>query len=131
MTHFVQHVAIMTAQTATKAKASYLPTLIMLALFGGVWYFFLRPRRQAMKKQMSEQKSYEVGDEVVTIGGLIGVVVDLDADRVTIRTGAGSTSTELVFLKQAIKSKAPQPVVAEPQTESPEGDGQGDGAEGQ
>ncbi|MEI6700556.1 MAG: preprotein translocase subunit YajC [Actinomycetota bacterium] len=131
MTHFVHHVAIMTAATATKAKPNYLPTIIMLALFGGVWYFFLRPRRQAMKKQMSEQKSYEVGDEVVTIGGLIGIVVDIESDRVTIRSGVGATSTEMVFLKQAIKSRAPQPVVTEPAAESPEGDEKVDGAEDQ
>jgi len=110
--------AVLTAATtAKKSSQSYLPMLVILALFGLVWYFFLRPRRKAMMEQQRQGSQFQVGDEVMTVGGLIGTVVATDGDRITLRTGGADGLTggaEMTFIRQAIKGKPPAPKVVEP-----------------
>jgi preprotein translocase subunit YajC len=94
---------------ATKAKStSTLPLLIIAVLIGVFYFFVLRPRAAKQKAARAQVKAAEVGDEIATIGGLVGTIVAEDGDRVTISTGNG---TELVFLRQAIGRKIqPEPV---------------------
>jgi preprotein translocase subunit YajC len=88
---------------ATKSKStSTLPLLIIAVLIGVFYFFVLRPRAQKQKAARAQVKAAEVGDEIATIGGLVGTIVSEDGDRVTISTGNG---TELVFLRQAIGRK--------------------------
>lgn len=95
---------------ASKSKGSS-PVfyILLLVLAVGVYYFFLRPRSQKAKQAREQIKQAAVGDEIATIGGLVGTIVAEDGDRVTVSTGNG---TELVFLRQAIGRKLTPP--AEP-----------------
>jgi len=106
--HQVLHI-LATATTTTKKQPSFLPTIIMMAIFAGVYFFFLRPKRQALKKQQAATRSFEIGDEVITIGGLVGTVLFIDEEegRVLLSSGLGETQTHLMYLKQAIKGRAP------------------------
>lgn len=55
--------------------------LIVLLLIGVVMYFLLiRPQRSKQRQQKDLIASVAVGDEVVTIGGIYGDVVELDGD---------------------------------------------------
>jgi preprotein translocase subunit YajC len=116
--------------TSTKKQGSSLAPLIMIALFGVVWYFFIRPRRKAMRNQQLQAKTFSVGDEIMTIGGVIGVVVDFQSDRFTIRTGGAEHGTELVFTKAAFKSMAPAIPEATVASDAPEGDAAAGDVEG-
>jgi preprotein translocase YajC subunit len=118
---------VIAAASKTPAKGSPYITFIMIAGLGAFWYFFLRPRRKAMREQQAAAKTFGLGDEIMTIGGVIGVVVDVDGDRFTIRTG-GTTGSELVFTKQAFKSMAPAQKVDTPAVE-PAGDADATGDE--
>lgn len=95
------------ASTTTKTKGSPITMVILIAALGGFWYFFLRPRRKAMREQQAKAKTFGVGDEIMTIGGVIGVVVDVAEDRFTLRTGGAEQGAEIVFLKQSFKAMAP------------------------
>ena len=67
--------------------ASMLLSLIPLVLIFVVMYFLLiRPQRKKDKEQQQMRNNLEVGDEVVTIGGIIGMVVSLKEDNVVIET---------------------------------------------
>ena len=67
--------------------ASMLLSLIPLVLIFVVMYFLLiRPQRKKDKEQQQMRNNLEVGDEVVTIGGIIGIVVSLKEDNVVIET---------------------------------------------
>lgn len=101
------HLAVLLA-TAKSSKSSSLPMLILLAVFVAVYFLWLRPKSKKMKAQQGQSKTYAVGDEVMTIGGLIGTVVEINGDRVTVRSG-GAVGAEHVYLAQAIKGQAPAP----------------------
>ena len=91
-------------------------TWVMLAAFVAFFYFFMiRPQRKKEKEEAAMRDALEVGDEITTIGGVIGEIVSIKEDTVTIETSR--YGTKIRFLKNAIRSvdvraadkRAPQP----------------------
>ncbi|MGD2154557.1 MAG: preprotein translocase subunit YajC [Gemmatimonadales bacterium] len=63
-------------------------TLIMLAMFVAIFYLLLiRPQRQQQKRHQQMVQDLRRGDEVATIGGIVGKIIHIKDDRVTIKTG--------------------------------------------
>jgi preprotein translocase subunit YajC len=80
-----------------------LPTVIMLALFIGIFYFLLiRPQRQQQKQHEEMVKSLKRGDDVATIGGIVGRIIHIKDDRLTIKTGE---DTRLIIERDKIARK--------------------------
>lgn len=73
------------AQTGeTSSSNSLYSLLIMLVLFGGIFYFLLvRPQRTKAKKHDAMMKALEIGDEVQTIGGIYGTIEYFDDEDQT------------------------------------------------
>jgi len=70
-------------------------TLFMLGAFFAILYFLLiRPQRQQQKAQQELIASLKKGDEITTVGGIVGRIVHLLDDRVTIKT-ANDTRLEV------------------------------------
>jgi preprotein translocase subunit YajC len=77
--------------------------LISLVLLVGIFYFLLiRPQQRRMRAQRELIGNLSVGDEVVTIGGLFGRIVEMDDESVTLDVAPG---TNLRFVKNAIARK--------------------------
>jgi preprotein translocase subunit YajC len=72
--------------------------LSTVMLFGGLFaiFYFLLIRPQKKQQQAHDQmvKSLTKGDEIVTVGGVVGSVIHLTEDRITIKT-AGDTRLEI------------------------------------
>lgn len=82
--------------------ANSLMTIGMLVLVVVFFYFFLiRPQKKQEKEAANMRNSLEIGDEVVTIGGIIGQIVKIKGETVTIATGKDRTT--LRFLRTAIR----------------------------
>jgi preprotein translocase subunit YajC len=63
------------------ANSNPLASLAPLVLLGGVFYLLLiRPQQRRAKAQKAVLSSIEVGDEVMTGGGMFGHIVDIDDD---------------------------------------------------
>jgi preprotein translocase YajC subunit len=100
---------------ATKSSSSPLLTLLPLLAIGVLGYFFfIRPQqRKAQAARQVKGSEIVVGDEVQTIGGVIGTVLEIHGDRYTLLTGAlgddgnldGPQPTRIVFVRQAIARK--------------------------
>lgn len=56
--------------------------IIILLLAGLIWFMFVLPARRRRSAHEAMQDSVGVGDEIITAGGLHGVVQELDDDRV-------------------------------------------------
>ncbi len=70
-------------------------TLFMLAAFFAILYFLLiRPQRQQQKAHQELIAGLKKGDEITTVGGIVGRIVHLLDDRVTIKT-ANDTRLEV------------------------------------
>ncbi len=63
--------------------------MIVYGLIIAVFYFILiRPQSKQKKKEEEMRNNLEVGDTIVTIGGIIGRVVSVKDDELVIETGA-------------------------------------------
>jgi len=77
--------------------------LIMIVAMIGIFYFMLiRPENKRKKEAEQTRNSVKTGDEIITIGGITGKVVNVKDDRIVIETGADQVRMEL--MKWAISS---------------------------
>ncbi|WP_085523248.1 preprotein translocase subunit YajC [Tuberibacillus sp. Marseille-P3662] len=91
-----------------------LQTIIPLILFLAVFYFLLiRPQQKRQKQTQQMQADLQKGDNVVTIGGLHGVVDVIEDDKVTIK----SHNTKLTFDRASIRSVVEKATSTEQPTE--------------
>ena len=112
MTPFIALVAPFAATSSSKtSSSSNYSLLIIIALFAAVYFLFMRPRSQAMKRQREEQRKFSVGDEVLTAGGIVGRVIDDQGERITLETSVGASFT---VLRQYIVRRIEEP---EPEVE--------------
>jgi len=73
--------------------------LIVLVVGFGALLLMNRRTKKKQQEQVAFRERLESGDQVQTIGGLIGTVIDVEDDRVTLETTPG---TQVVFLKVAL-----------------------------
>jgi preprotein translocase subunit YajC len=79
------------AQTAEGQTQSMTSMLVPLALMGLVFYFLMiRPQQKQAREHKKLLSELKKGDEVVTQGGLIGTVVQVEDRTVTLDVGAGN-----------------------------------------
>lgn len=75
-----------------------IPVLLLVVLY----FFMIRPQKKQEKAANAMRDALQVGDEVTTIGGIIGVVVSIKEETVTIATSRDNT--KIRFLRTAIRS---------------------------
>ena len=91
------------AGAAGNTTMSWVSTVIMIVAMLAVFYFLLyRPQKKQEKETQNMRNSLEVGDEITTIGGIIGEVVSMKDETVMIETG--KDKTKIRILRGAIKS---------------------------
>ena len=66
------------------------------------WLFMIRPQKKQEQKDAEMRNSLEIGDEVTTIGGIIGKVVSIKGETFVLETTRDKT--KIRFLKGAIRS---------------------------
>jgi preprotein translocase subunit YajC len=67
--------------------------LILIVILGAVWVFLVLPARRRQRSHASMQDSVGVDDEIITAGGLHGVVRELDEDEVRLEIAPGVVVT--------------------------------------
>ena len=83
-------------EAAVPVGGSLASTVIMLALMFAIFYFMLiRPENKRKKEAEQMRSSVKVGDHITTIGGIIGVVVNVKDEKFVIETGADQVRIEL------------------------------------
>ncbi|MDQ1378232.1 MAG: preprotein translocase subunit YajC [Acidimicrobiaceae bacterium] len=63
--------------------------LVFVLFFAGVYFLLLRPQQQRVRRQRELITAIGVGDRVVTAGGLIGRVVDVNDERLLLEVADG------------------------------------------
>ena len=76
--------------------------IILLLFFVLMWFFMIRPEKKKQKKIEAMRSALSVGDEIVTIGGIMGTVVHVTEDDITIETGEDKVRGQ--FKKWAVSS---------------------------
>lgn len=98
--------------------------LIIIVAFVVLWLLVVRPQRKRQTQQQQMLGDLQVGDEVLTAGGIYGKVLRLDEDRVTVEI---APKTEVRVARRAIAG-----VTREPEDEEPgEPEASQEGADGE
>ena len=75
----------------------------MLVAMVAIFYFFLyRPQKKQDKAQNDMRNNLTVGDEITTIGGIIGKIISIKEETVLIETS--KDKTKIRILRSAVRS---------------------------
>ncbi|MCH5188549.1 MAG: preprotein translocase subunit YajC [Oscillospiraceae bacterium] len=75
---------------------------VIILIFVGFFWFMNRSNKKREREQLLMMDSLQIGDEVVTIGGVIGKISSIKEDSVVIESG--SDKSKIRFEKSAIKT---------------------------
>jgi preprotein translocase subunit YajC len=72
------------AGSTPPAWLQFLPLVAMVAIF---WLLILRPQMRRQKEHQAKLGALKKGDQVITAGGLLGKIIGIDDDYVTVELG--------------------------------------------
>jgi preprotein translocase subunit YajC len=82
-----------------QGEQSMMPMLLMMGgMFVIMYFFMIRPQMKKAKEAKSFQDGIMVGDKIVTVGGIHGKVVEVDATTVVIGLDQGRMRIEKAAL---------------------------------
>ncbi len=75
-----------------------------ILIFVVMYFVIIRPQRKQQKEEEELRASVEIGDDVTTIGGIVGKIIAVRDDDETVVIETGSDKTRIRFKKWAIRS---------------------------
>jgi preprotein translocase subunit YajC len=101
--HIIALLATAHIEAAAKGSGSSLSLLVPLLLLGGFFYvFMIRPQKRKLRQHEDLVSTLVPGDEVVTIGGIVGYVKSIHDDYINLEVSEGCV---VRVLRQAIGRK--------------------------
>jgi len=80
-------------------RAGLVMMIYLVAFIGIMWFLILGPQRRMQKRHTEMVAGLKKGDEVITEGGIIGSVIHLTEDRLTIKS---AENTRLIVARSKI-----------------------------
>lgn len=82
-------IMMQSAQGAEAGQGSQFLSIIMLvAMLFALYFLMIRPQKNQEKSDATMRETLQIGDEIITAGGIMGRVVTLRDDSIVIETGA-------------------------------------------
>ncbi len=92
-----------TGTTGVDSTASAVTTIIMVVAMIAVFYFFMyRPQKKQEREAAAMRDGLKVGDEITTIGGIIGKIISIKDETAVIETSGAKTKIRI--LKSAVRN---------------------------
>ncbi len=76
------------APPAGSLGGNLIPLIFLALMLVAMYFIMIRPQRKQKKEEQKMRSSLRVGDEIVTIGGICGRIVNIKEDALIIETGA-------------------------------------------
>ena len=76
--------------------------IVYIALFGAMYFFLIRPQNKKRKQQEEFLRNLEVGDQVTTIGGIMGKIISINEETESVVIETYSEKSRLRIKKWAI-----------------------------
>jgi len=76
------------ADPAATGLGSAMPILMLVLMFVLMYFIMIRPQKKRQKEEQRMRDDVRVGDQITTIGGIMGRVVTVREDSLVIETGA-------------------------------------------
>lgn len=64
------------------------PLLLILGMFVLTYFITIRPQKKRQKEEQQLRENLQIGDDITTIGGIVGRIVTIKEDSIIIETGA-------------------------------------------
>ena len=93
--------ALFAGETTSNGGSGFV-SIIMIALIVVVFYFMYRSNKKQERESAKMRDGLEVGDEITTIGGIVGEIVSIKEDTIVVETS--KAGTKIRFLKTAVRS---------------------------
>jgi preprotein translocase subunit YajC len=74
---------------------------IMIAMFAIIYFVMIRPEQKKQKERQKMLSALKKGDKILTVGGVIGVIVNVKDSSYVIKSGEGAV---IEFSKSAVQS---------------------------
>ena len=78
------------------------PIIKLVVMFAAMYFLMIRPQKKQEKQVNEMRNNLQVGDEITTIGGVIGKIVSIKEDTITVETS--HDRTKIRFFKWAVRS---------------------------
>lgn len=62
--------------------------IMMVGVFAVMYFLMIRPQKKKQKEEQAMRDNLQIGDEITTIGGIVGKIVTVKDDSLIIETGA-------------------------------------------
>ena len=90
------------AEGAAPAGGGASSLILLVVMFAALYFFMIRPQKKQEKEAQNMRDNLAVGDEITTIGGIIGEIVSIKDETITVETS--KAGTKIRFLKSAVRS---------------------------
>ena len=87
---------------AETTSSSLMPILMLGLVFVFFYFFIMRPQKKQEKEIADMRDNLQIGDEISTNGGILGRIVKIKEDIITIETG--SDRNKLKIFKWAVRA---------------------------
>ena len=87
------------------ALMQFVPLIALLAIF---YFLLIRPQQKRAKQHKAMLEALKKGDQVLTTGGLVGRIVDIDGDILSLDLGSTTVSVGRAYVVSVmdLRSKA-------------------------
>jgi preprotein translocase subunit YajC len=93
-------------QTTQRAGGTLIGMLPLIVLFFLFWVMIIVPQRRQAKEHLTMVQALQKGDQVVTAGGLVGVISSVRDDQVEVRTGTATVVVERSKISRRVDASA-------------------------
>ena len=83
------------AEGGTAAGGNPMSLILMVGVFVLMYFMMIRPQKKRQKEEQEMRDSIQIGDEITTIGGVMGRVVVVKDDSIVIETGTDRTRLKM------------------------------------
>ena len=95
-------VLFLTSADASAANGGGSMLVMMIVLIAVFYFFMYRPQKKQEKESTDMRNNLKVGDEITTIGGVIGKIVSIKDETVTIETS--NERNKIRILRSAVRN---------------------------
>jgi preprotein translocase subunit YajC len=99
--------------SAATSTGSYSSIFFLVIIFVVFYFFLIRPENKKKKQLQEMRKALTMGDEIVTIGGIMGKIVQVTEETITFETGEDRVRIQIA--KWAISSNVREDAKAQTQ----------------
>ncbi len=84
--------------------AGFMPLLSMVFMIVIFYFILIRPQRKKDKENKAMLANLKVGDDIITIGGIVGTITKIKDEKIVIETGTKTEKQLMTLERWAVRS---------------------------